>query len=97
MIQQALLGIVPPALIALVLLIAAWRPWSKTPPPARWGAAGSALALAVAYFVTERLLVGNFSSLPPIERYRWLPYIGFAAAVGAIAWPGKGSDAVGRS
>jgi hypothetical protein len=91
MIQQALLGIVPPALIALVLLIAAWRPWSKEPPPARWGAAGSALALAVAYFVTERVLVGNWSALPPLERYRWLPYLGFAAAAGAIAFPRHGS------
>jgi hypothetical protein len=89
-IKTALMGVVPPVVIALVALLAAWRPWGKTAPSARVGAAGSALALALAYFVTERLLVGTFAQVPPQERYRWLPYAGLAAAAGAIFLRSRG-------
>ena len=87
-VETALLSVLPPMVISLVILLAAWRPWSKTPPPARWGLAGSALALAVAYAVTEPWLLHSFSGFPPSE-HRWLPYLGLAAAVGAMLPWGK--------
>jgi hypothetical protein len=84
-IKTALLGIVPPVVIALVVLLAAWRPWSKRAVPARWGATGSALALALAYAITETLVAGHWPGFPASERHRWLPYVGLAAAAGSIA------------
>jgi hypothetical protein len=83
-IKTALLGVVPPVLIALVVLLMAWRPWSAKAPSVRWGGAGSALALALAYAVTDTLVARHWPGFPPSERHRWLPYFGLAAAIGAI-------------
>jgi hypothetical protein len=85
MIKTALLGIVPPVVIALIALMAAWRPWSKTPPSPRRGVIGSALAVALAYAITETLVIGGWPGFPPSERHRWLPYVGLAVAGVVIA------------
>lgn len=80
-----LLGIVPPFLIALIILAIAWRPWSAQ--PARWALAASALALALAYAITESLIVRAWPGFPPAESHRWLPYAALIAAAGAALWP----------
>jgi hypothetical protein len=81
-IQTALLGVVPPVLISLTVLLAVWRPWSGSPPSLRWASVGSAFALALAYAVTESLVARHWPGFPPADRHRWLPYLGLAAAVG---------------
>jgi hypothetical protein len=86
-IQTALRGLVPPVVIALIVLIAAWRPWRKDPPSLRVGVAGSALALALAYAVTDTLVAGKGPGFPPTDLHRWLPWLGALASLVVIALP----------
>src|SRR4051812_13870775 len=88
-VQTVVLSLLPPLGIALVILLAAWRPWSKAPPPAMWGTAGSALALALGFAVTESLVLHSWPGFPAREAHRWLPYAGLAAAIGAIVLKGR--------
>src|SRR2546423_7580151 len=96
-VQTILLSVVPPVGIALVLLLAGWRPWCKAAPSAPWGTAASALALGLAFAVTESLVWRSWPGFPPHESHRWLPYAGLAAALGAVALRGKEDGRFGVS
>jgi hypothetical protein len=70
-------GVVPPLVIAAVLLLAAWRPWKRgTASRGDWG---SALALALSYAVADRMVRASWPGWPPATPDRWLPIIGLAA------------------
>jgi hypothetical protein len=96
-VQTILLSVLPPVGIALVVLLAGWRPWSKSAPPAVWGTAASALALGLGFAITDSLVWRGWPGFPPHESHRWLPYAGLAAAIGAIALKGKGEGRFGVS
>jgi hypothetical protein len=96
-VETILLSVLPPIGIALVIMVGAWRPWSKTPPPVVVGVAASALALALGYAVTESLVLHAWPGFPPREAHRWLPYAGLAAAIGIIAVKGKDDGRLGVS
>ncbi|MFN0131908.1 MAG: hypothetical protein ACKVW3_05180 [Phycisphaerales bacterium] len=87
-IMTALAGIVPPVLIAAILVMSAWRPWRRgvEPGPSRdWAAAGAVgLSLAVAF----PLVTGSLA-FPPRSAVGWLPMMGLVAWVtgaGRTAW-----------
>lgn len=83
-VRTALLGVLPPLIIAAVFLLIGWRPWRKTRgTPAHWA---SAFALALAYAATDSLVAARWPGFPPTESHRWLPYLALiAAAVSAIS------------
>jgi len=96
-VQTILLSFLPPVGIALGFLLAGWRPWSKSAPSAAWGTAASALALGLGFAVTDSLVWRGWPGFPPHESHRWLPYVGLAAAIGAIALRGKEEGRLGLS
>ena len=84
-IRTALLGILPPIVIAAIVLLLGWRPWSAK--PARWCGVASALALALAYAITDTLVGGGWPGMPPLDTHRWLPFLALAAALPVFLAP----------
>ncbi|MHC4448359.1 MAG: hypothetical protein ACYSXF_11365 [Planctomycetota bacterium] len=83
MVAQVLLATVPPAVITVIVLALAWRPWRTDAAIAggRWGgAAGFGLA-----FLTGFLAVAGWPGLPPTEKWQWILHLGLlAAAIGVV-------------
>jgi len=61
--EAVLYGVLPPAVITLVFVIASWQPWKRTGAPA--GAWGSALGIGIGYAVADILIRGWHGLLPP--------------------------------
>lgn len=60
--KQALLGVLPPVIITLILVVIAWRPWKKSGwPNGDWG---SALGVAAGYATADILVRGWQGALP---------------------------------
>lgn len=79
-IMTALAGVVPPLLVATILMLAAWRPWRRAPASeaARpWAAAG---AIGISVAIAFPLVVQEIS-IPPLTAIGYLPFIGVAAAL----------------
>ena len=76
MVDQVLLGVVPPALIAALVLLVAWRPWQRTPVEnAGWGpTVACGLAVLAGYLAIE-----GRPQFPPPEKWQWILYLGLAA------------------
>lgn len=83
MIENLLKALGPAAVVALILLAAAWRPWSRAAAPhGHWG---TALALSLGYIATDLALrflpVNELSDLFPAGTTRWAPHAVLAAAI----------------
>lgn len=63
-----------PAAVALLVLIAAWRPWRREHPVMR-GHWGAALAAGVAFLAGYALLDGEIPAWPPMQARHWLFYL----------------------
>ncbi len=95
-VRTALLGIVPPMLIACAVLVAGWRPWrstlGKAASSAHWASAG---ALALAYVGADTLVANRWPGFPPSEPHRWLPYIAVVAAAAVALFPARVVRSIG--
>ena len=63
-----------PAAVALVALLASWRPWRREDPVLR-GQWGGALAAGVAFLAAYALLDGEVPAWPPDQARHWLFYL----------------------
>jgi hypothetical protein len=72
-----------PAVLALAVLLAAWRPWRRGNRLATRGHWGGALGTGLAFLAAFALLDGAVPPWPPAEARHWLFY--FAAALTVLA------------
>jgi hypothetical protein len=79
------MAVVPAGVLALVLLLAAWRPWKPAPAGRGWW--GSALALGLAIPLADRMVWHNGPGVWPVEPHRRLPLVALAAMAFGLAWP----------
>lgn len=83
LVKQLLLGFILPALVALALVVMAWRPW-RAAAGARYATTGG-LALAVAYALGYWAASG-LPEWPPQQATEWLVLLaGLAGVWGAVA------------
>ncbi len=83
-IEQVLLGVLMPAVVAGVLLALAWKPWTDGTKGVFGGFWGGAVAIGVAYLAAHLGLVG-LPDLVPTEALDWMPYMALLAVlVGVI-------------
>jgi hypothetical protein len=69
-----------------IVLAAAWRPWSRPPPPGAWTAAvalGAGYAAGHARVMATGGALAGWPSLPPIDAVDWLAWLAIAAAAAA--------------
>src|SRR3954470_8709232 len=76
--REILYTSVVPAVVALLVLAVAWRPWRRDPPVMR-GHWGGALAAGAAFVLAYGLLDGEVPAWPPAQARHWLFY--FAAGL----------------
>lgn len=91
MLMQAVMALLPPALIAGVVMLLAWRPWKRGAPLLR-GEWGSALAIGSG-FICGFLIQTGWAALHLKQRWHWLlPMIAAATALATIAalWRPRG-------
>ncbi len=82
--EQILLGVVLPALVALVCLVLAFKPWVKAPAGERRGAWGPPVAFGAAYVCLHLAVVG-VPDFPPSDDKNWLVYLAlFAMGAGLV-------------
>lgn len=79
-INDILRGLIPPLLVALVVLAAAWRPWRRGSAP--WGRLGSAVAIGASLAAGAVLAARGWPGMPLDNPDRWL---GVIAVIGAAA------------
>lgn len=72
-----------PAAVALLVLVAAWRPWRREHPVMR-GHWGAALAAGVAFLAAYALLDGEVPAWPPTQARHWLFYLAAGLTVVAL-------------
>ena len=81
LVKQLLLGVALPALVAVAVLVATWRPWrERRIGPCAWA---GALGLG-AGFVTGYLALFGWPGLAPKESWEWMPHIAAAVTVAAM-------------
>ena len=72
-----------PAVLALAVLLASWRPWRRGDSAATRGHWGGGLGTGLAFLAAFALLDGAVPAWPPAEARHWLFY--FAAALTVLA------------
>src|SRR5262245_36968659 len=83
--KTPLLAVLPAAAVAVLLLLAAWRPWSRVRAVNGWW--GSALALGLAIPIADRMVWQNWPGLWPTEEHRRLPMIALLATAFGLLHP----------
>lgn len=81
LVKQVLWGVVLPALVTAVVLLAACRPWRR--PRSGPGAWVGAMGLGAGY-VTGHLALFGWPGLTPKESWQWMPHIAAAVATAGI-------------
>lgn len=76
--EQILLGVVLPVVLAAAFLLAARRPWQKE--SGAGGLWGGPLAFAAAYLGVH-IGIANWGGLAPSDDMQWLPHVAVAAAI----------------
>jgi hypothetical protein len=74
-----------PAAVALLFLVAAWRPWKRRDAAVLHGHWGGPLAAGLAFLASYALLDGEVPGWPPAQARHWLFYLAAGLTVVGLA------------